>query len=64
VFGSAAQGLDRYDSDVVLLAARRPGVCLFDLATMRQEIESEPELVAGTHVTLASKIPAAHRSGA
>lgn len=51
VFGSVARGEDQFDSDVDLLVALRPGVGLFDLAKMRQEMES----VLGISVDLMSE---------
>ena len=51
VFGSVARGEDRYDSDIDLLVALRPGVGLFDLAEMRHELES----VLGVSVDLVSE---------
>jgi predicted nucleotidyltransferase len=38
VFGSVARGEDSFDSDVDLLVKLRPGVGLFDLVAMRNEI--------------------------
>jgi predicted nucleotidyltransferase len=39
VFGSVARGEDGFSSDVDLLVKLRPGVGLFDLVTMQDEIE-------------------------
>lgn len=40
VFGSVARGEDRYDSDIDLLVTVRPGVGLFDLVEMQDELEA------------------------
>jgi predicted nucleotidyltransferase len=40
VFGSVARGEDSFDSDIDLLVKLRPGVGLFDLVAMRNEIET------------------------
>lgn len=51
VFGSIARGEDGPDSDVDLLVRLRAGVGLFDLVTMRDEIEA----VLGVPVDIVSE---------
>jgi predicted nucleotidyltransferase len=51
VFGSIARDQDRFDSDLDLLVAVRPGTSLFDLAAMTEEIE----VLLGVQVDIVSE---------
>ena len=50
VFGSVARGDDRYNSDIDLLISFRPGIDLFDVAELTEELE----VLLGTKVDIVS----------